>query len=88
MVVKGNDPDRWQQLVNALDEKLQLNLLTKLEKCVAYHFEDDILFLEVATLEEEEHFKKDAVFQQLQLIAQDVLKVDKIKIKRSHSSFE
>jgi hypothetical protein len=80
--MKGNDPKRWNQLLEALDEKLQLNLLEHLRRIAAYHFEEDVLYLEPATPEEEEFLKKDAVLQQLQLYAIDILKVDKVKIKR------
>ena len=79
--MKGNNPDRWNKLLQALDEKLQLNLLDHLRKVPVYHFEEDILFIEPASREEEDFFKKDAVFQQLQLFAQDVIRVDKVKIK-------
>ena len=80
--MKGNSPERWNKLLEALDEKLQLNLLDHLRKVAGYHFEEDILYIEPTTSEEEDFFKRDAVFQQLQLFAQDVIKVDKVKIKR------
>ncbi len=80
--MKGNNPELWQKLLATLDEKLQLNLLDHLRKVAAYHFEEDILYIEPATPEEADYFKRDSVFQQLQLTAQDVLKVDRIKIKR------
>ena len=80
--MKGNNPERWNKLLDALDEKLQLNLLEHLRRVTTYHFEEDILYLEANTKEEEEFLRKDSVFQQLQLIAQDVIKVDKVKIKQ------
>jgi len=79
--MKGNNPERWNKLQDALDEKLQLNLLGHLRKVTTYHFEDDTLYLEAATKEEEGFLRKDAVFHQLELFAQDVMKVDKVKIR-------
>lgn len=80
-VTKGNNPELWQRLLDSLDEKLQLNLLGHLQKISAYHFEDDVLFIDPGSPEEEEFFRRDSVFQQLQLLAQDAVKVDRVKIK-------
>ncbi len=83
--MKGNDPQRWNKLLAVLDDKLQLNLLEHLHRVAAYHFEEDILYLEAASTEEEEYLKKDSVLQQLQLHAADALNVERIKI-RPHSA--
>ena len=79
---KGNNPERWRKLLDTLDDKLQLGLLDHLRKVAAYHFEEDILYLEPASPEEEEYLKRDTVFHQLELLAQDAIKIDKVKIKK------
>jgi hypothetical protein len=79
---KGNNPERWRKLLDVLDEKLQLGLLDKLRKVAAYHFEEDILYIEPASPEEEEYLRKDTVFHHLELLAQDAIAVDRVKIKK------
>lgn len=79
---KGNDPKRWDALLEYLDEKLQLGLLDNLRKVSAYHFEDKVLYLECSTPEVEKYLGKDSVLQQLTVIAQDVCNVDEVKIKK------
>lgn len=83
--MKGNSPDRWKKLLDTVDEKLQLSLLDHLKKISAYHFEEEILYLEPISKEEEEYLKKEVVLQQLELLAQDAVKVEKVKIKRHGS---
>ena len=82
---KGNDPARWQKLLDVLDDKLQLALLDRLRKVASYHFEEDIPYIEAASKEEDDHLRKDTVFHQLELFAQDAIKVDKVKIKKISS---
>ena len=79
---KGNNPERWRKLLDTLDEKLQLGLLDRLRKVAAYHFEEDILYVEPASQDEEDYLRKDTVFHQLELLAQDAIGVDKVKIKK------
>jgi len=81
MVAKGNEPERWEKLLAVLDEKLQLGLLDYLRRVAAYHFEEDILYIEPGSKSDEEYFKREAAFQQLNLLAQDAVKVDKVKIR-------
>ena len=81
MVAKGNEPERWEKLLAVLDEKLQLGLLDYLRRVAAYHFEEDILYIEPGSKADEEYFKREAAFQQLNLLAQDAVKVDKVKIR-------
>lgn len=78
---KGNDPERWEKLLEGLDEKLQLGLLGKLNKVAAYHFEESVLFVQPGSKEDEEYLRKDAVFQQFQLLAQDLIKIEKVAIR-------
>ena len=78
---KGNDPARWEKLLANLDEKLQLGLLEYLRRVNAYHFEEDILYIEPANQEDHQYLEQDAVFQQLQIYAQHAVGVDKVKLK-------
>ena len=80
-MTKGNEPERWNKLLEALDEKLQMNLLGHLKRVAGYHFEAETLYIEPATAEEESFLKKDPVAHQLELFAQEVVKVEKVKIK-------
>lgn len=79
---KGNKPELWQKFLDALDEKLQLGLLDQLKKIASYHFEEDILYIQPGSAEQEEYLKKDPVFHQLELLAQDAIGIDKVKIKK------
>ncbi len=78
---KGNDAQRWTKLLEGLDDKLQLGLLDKLNKIKAYHFEEDNLFIEPGSPEDLEYLKKDSVLQQLELLAQDIIRIEKVKIR-------
>ena len=78
---KGNDPKRWEKLLVDLDEKLQLGLLEYLRRVNAYHFEEDILYIEPANEADHEYLAQDSVFQQLQIYAQHAVGVDKVKLK-------
>lgn len=80
--IKGNNPERWQKLLSALDERLQLGLLDRLKKIVSYHFETDTLTLEPLNLDEQSYLSKDPIFQQLQVLAQDAVGIEKIKFKQ------
>lgn len=79
---KGNNPELWEKLLNDLDEKLQLGLLDHLRRASSYHFEEDVLYIEPGSPESEKYLTKHAVLQQLQLLAQDAVGVEKIKIKK------
>ena len=81
MAQKGNDPAKWEKLLTVLDEKLQLGLLDYLRRVTAYHFEDDVLFIEPGSKADEEYLKREGVFQQLNLLAQDAVKVDRVKVR-------
>jgi hypothetical protein len=78
---KGNNPERWQKLLDVLDEKLQLGLLDHLRKVAAYHFEENILIIQPQTEDSREYLTKDTVLKQLELFAQDATGVEKIKIE-------
>jgi hypothetical protein len=79
---KGNDPERWNKFLETLDEKLQLGLLEYLRRVSSYHFEEEILYIEPSSQEDLEYLTKDTVFQQLELLAQDAIKIESVKIKK------
>lgn len=79
---KGNNSTLWQKLLDELDEKLQFGLLERLRRISSYHFEDDVLFIEPGTAEDEQYLSKSAVFTQLQIFAQGAVKVDKVKLRK------
>lgn len=78
---KGNSPELWNKLLDFLDERLQLGLLEHLRKVAAYHFEDGILFIQPASAEEFNYLSKDSVLHHLELLAQEAVRVDKVKIR-------
>jgi len=80
MVTKGNNPELWDKLLAALDEKLQLGLLDHLRRVVAYQFEEGILLIEPGNPQDRQYLTKDSVLQQLELLAQDAVKIEKVKI--------
>lgn len=80
---KGNNPERWQKFLDTLDEKLQLGLLNYLQRISSYHFEGDDLYIEPGSAEDTEYLRRDSVLQHLQLLAQDAITVDRVKIKSS-----
>lgn len=77
---KGNDPERWENLLRVLDEKLQLGLLDHLERVSSYHFENDTLFIQPGSTADLEYLSKPTFFQQLQLLAQDSVGIEKVKL--------
>jgi hypothetical protein len=78
---KGNNPERWQRFLDTLDEKLQLGLLNYLQRIASYHFEGDDLYIEPGSPDDAEYLRRDSVLQHLQLLAQDAIKVDRVKIR-------
>ena len=78
---KGNNPEKWEKLLTALDEKMQFGLLTHLQRVRAYHFENDTLFIEAATPEDEKYLGRDAVLQQLVVFAEDATGITAVKLK-------
>lgn len=78
---KGNNPERWQRLLDALDEKLQLGLLNYLQRISSYHFEGDDLYIEPGSPEDADYLRRDSVLHHLQLLSQDAVKVERVKIK-------
>ncbi len=81
-VAQGNDPSRWAKILHALDDKLQLGLLERLRGAISYHFEADVLYIEPGSDTDLQYLSKETVLQQLQIIAGDSAKVEKVKIKQ------
>ncbi len=79
---KGNNSNLWNTLLDELDEKLQFGLLERLRRVSSYHFEDDTLFIEPGSPDDETYLSKSAVFTQLQVFAQSAVKVDRVKLKK------
>jgi len=79
---KGNNPERWAVLLEALDEKLQFGLLEYVKRVRSYHFEEDILYIQPGSTEDERYLKKSAVTQQLELLAQDAVKIERVKFEK------
>ena len=77
---KGNDPEKWNKILAALDEKLQLSLLYHLRNIKSYHFEDDILYLEPSDSEAQKHLSQDRVSQHLEILVKEVVNIRKIKL--------
>lgn len=78
---KGNNPVLWDKLLTELDEKLQLGLLDRMRRVKAYHFESDTLFIEFASADDENYFKKGGTLQHLGLFAQDITGVREVRIR-------
>ncbi|WKZ56617.1 MAG: hypothetical protein QY326_07765 [Bdellovibrionota bacterium] len=78
---RGNNPERWEKFLTALDEKLQLGLLDYLKRVQSYHFEEDVLYIVPGNSEDQKYLQRDAVFQQLQILAQDTTGVMSVKVK-------
>lgn len=69
---RGNFPDKWNKLLEELDEKLQLGLLDRLRRVTSYHFESTTLYIEPATVEDIAYLEKDSVRQQLSVFSSGV----------------
>lgn len=78
---KGNSPELWQKVLDALDEKLQLGLLDRLRRAASYHIEDQILFIQAGTDEDQTYLKKGTTLHQLELLVQDAIGVKSVTIK-------
>lgn len=78
---KGNNPELWEKLLDFLDEKLQLGLLEHLRKVSVYHFEAETLFIQPNNQEEYDYLAKETVLQHLELLAQDAVGVEHVRIK-------
>ena len=82
---KGNNPERWEKLLMALDEKLQLGLLDRLRRVKTYNFEDNILTIEPNSADDNEYLSKEPFFHQLEILAKDALGVDGVRIKQQEA---
>lgn len=79
--MKGNDSERWNKLLQVLDEKLQFGLLENLRSSVGYEFDGNTLTVECDETSVRDYLSRSAVLHQLELLAQDAVKVEKIVIR-------
>lgn len=78
---KGNSPEKWNKLLEELDDKLQLGLLDRLRRVTSYHFEGRELFIETSSAEDQQYLEKDSVRQQLSVFASGVA-VDFVSLRK------
>lgn len=83
---KGNRPELWEKFLEHLDDKLQLGLLDQMRRVSSYHFESDVLYIQPSSESDYEYLKEGSHFQQLEILAQAALKVDRVKL--THPSEE
>ena len=79
---KGNNPERWEKLLDYLDQKLQLGLLDHLKRITSYHFEEETLYVVPGSEKDLGYLSRPAVLQQFEILAQDALKLEKVKIRK------
>ena len=80
---RGNNQEGWAKLLAELDEKMQLGLLDRLRRIKSYHFEESTLTIETDNPEDLSYLAKPVTHQQLELFAQEVCKVEKVKFANS-----
>lgn len=78
----GNNPKSWQKFLDVLDERLQFGLLSKIKSSSSYHFEETVLYIEFEQQQDIDYLSKDAMKQQLQILANDILGVEKVIIRK------
>jgi hypothetical protein len=66
---KGNAPEKWDKLLNELDDKLQLGLLDRLRRVEGYSYEGGTLLIQPGSAEDGEYLAREAVSQQLSVFA-------------------
>ena len=69
----GNNPKAWEKFLETLDDRLQFGLLTQIKNAISYHFEEATLYLEFENQSAIDYLSKDAMNQQLQILAKDIL---------------
>jgi hypothetical protein len=82
MSSQGNDPARWEKILNELDEKLQFGTLERLRRVSSYHFEGDALIIALERADDFEYLSKASTKTQLQIFAQDASRVTSIEVKK------
>ena len=78
---RGNNPKAWEKFLDTLDEKLQFGLLARIKNSTSYHFEESILYIEFNQQTDIDYLNKDAMKQQLQILAKDILGVEKVVVR-------
>ena len=81
--LKGNDPDRWNKLLQMLDEKLQFGLLDHLRRAASYHFEHTTLYIEASSHDDYEYLNRPHVLQQLSVLAEETTQVQSVSVRLS-----
>jgi len=79
---KGNNPEKWNKILDILDEKLQLGLLDVLRRVNSYHFEENILYIEPSSEEDGDYLSEPYVLEQLLLLTGDAVKVEKVELRK------
>lgn len=78
---RGNNPKAWQTFLDTLDERLQFGLLSRIKNSSSYHFEESTLYIEFTQQQDIDYLSKDAMKQQLQILAKDILGVEKVIVR-------
>jgi hypothetical protein len=78
---RGNNPELWQKILMYLDDRLQLGLLDRLRRVSSYELSEPLLSIIPGSSEDERYLKKDAVLQQLRVLAADALGVTELSIQ-------
>ena len=78
---RGNNPTAWQKFLDTLDEKLQFGLLSRIKNSSSYHFEESTLYIEFEHQVDIDYLNKEAMKQQLQILAKDILGVEKVIVR-------
>lgn len=79
----GNNPKAWEKFIDTLDERLQFGLLSRIKSSSSYHFEESTLYIEFNHQQDIDYLSKDAMKQQLNILAKDILGVEKVIIRIS-----
>jgi len=77
---KGNNPQLWNKLLEALDDRLQLGLLDQLRRVSSYHFEDQTLTIQAGSEEDNSYLSRPAVAQQLEIFAREATAVERVRL--------
>jgi hypothetical protein len=80
--------ERWNALLAALDDRLQLGLLDKLSRVEKYVIVDDALVLTVPLNDDRIYLSKDNVLTQLTVTALDFFPVQVVRIQAPENSKE
>ena len=77
----GNNPKAWEKFIETLDERLQFGMLSRIKNSSSYHFEESTLYIEFNQQNDIDYLSKDAMKQQLHILAKDILGVEKVIVR-------